>query len=105
LNPLRRRNETGYQIDIDPLLDRYRDTQSPPCLKRQALSRCKNTTFKINGLRLPLMICRIAKYGARLGLIAENQVVTLSHHLATLKGLLKRPIAPASCRLELKRGG
>lgn len=34
------------------------------------------------------MICRTAKYGARLSLIAENQVVTLSRHLATLKGLI-----------------
>jgi hypothetical protein len=33
------------------------------------------------------MICRIAKYGARLSLIAENQMVTLIRHLATLKGL------------------
>jgi hypothetical protein len=33
------------------------------------------------------MICRTAKYGARLSLIAENQVVTLSRHLATFKGL------------------
>ena len=33
------------------------------------------------------MIGRTAKYGARLSLIAENQVVTLSRHLATLKGL------------------
>jgi hypothetical protein len=40
------------------------------------------------------MICRTAKYGARLSLIAENQVVTLSRHLATFKGLepfLSRP--------------
>jgi hypothetical protein len=55
-----------------------------------ALSRCKNTILKINSLSLPLMIYRTAKYGARLSLIAENQVVTLSRHLATLKGLALR---------------
>jgi hypothetical protein len=63
------------------------DERAPYSDYGPALSRCKNTTLKINGLRLPLMICRTAKYGARLGLIAENQVVTLSRHLATLKGL------------------
>ncbi len=34
------------------------------------------------------MIYRTAKYGARLSLIAENQVVTLSRHPSTLKGLV-----------------
>jgi hypothetical protein len=33
------------------------------------------------------MMCSTAKYGARPSLIAENQVVTLSRHLATFKGL------------------
>jgi hypothetical protein len=45
------------------------------------------------------MICRTAKYGARLSLIAENQVVTLSRHLATFKGLDQLP----PCLITLHR--
>ena len=46
------------------------------------------------------MICRTAKYGARLSMIAENQVVTLSRHLATFKGLEARTKAGSAALTE-----